>query len=114
MVVDWNTQEASPLAVSRWPFAVAIDVAGRRVYTASQQHTTVTVHDARGYRVNTLLQANRSAGPLELRWDGTDETGRRQAGGVALEVEGVHRRPVADTESVAGRRHVQTASRISM
>ncbi len=46
MVFDWTTEEATPLPVSRWPFSVAIDVGGRRVYTASQQHTTVVVHDA--------------------------------------------------------------------
>lgn len=41
----------------------------------------VTVHDARGARVATLLQAHQSAGPLTLRWRGTDDAGRRQAGG---------------------------------
>ena len=42
---------------------------------------TVTVHDARGFRVRTLLAGQRPAGPLELRWNGTDDDGRRQAGG---------------------------------
>jgi hypothetical protein len=42
---------------------------------------TVTVHDARGFRVQTLLQSNRAAGDLRLRWHGTDDAGRRQAGG---------------------------------
>ena len=41
----------------------------------------VTVHDARGFRVDTLLQDHQSAGNLTLRWDGTDHQGRRQAGG---------------------------------
>ncbi|MFT5232568.1 MAG: hypothetical protein ACI9UQ_000590 [Candidatus Krumholzibacteriia bacterium] len=42
---------------------------------------TVTVHDARGYRVNTLLSGHQAAGPLTLQWDGRDKAGRRQAGG---------------------------------
>ena len=41
----------------------------------------VTVHDARGFRVGTLLQTQRPAGPFSLRWNGTDDVGRRQAGG---------------------------------
>lgn len=41
----------------------------------------VTVHDARGYRIRTLLNSHRTDGPLVLRWDGTDTSGRRQAGG---------------------------------
>lgn len=41
----------------------------------------VTVHDARGFRVRTLLRGYRSAGPFALTWDGTDQAGRRQAGG---------------------------------
>jgi hypothetical protein len=42
---------------------------------------TITVHDARGCRVQTLLKAHRPAGDLRLRWSGTDDAGRRQAGG---------------------------------
>ncbi len=42
----------------------------------------VTVHDARGFRVGTLLQSHRPAGSFTLQWDGTDEAGRRQAGGI--------------------------------
>jgi len=42
---------------------------------------TVTVHDARGYRVSTLYSGQQPAGPLALRWDGRDSGGRRQAGG---------------------------------
>lgn len=41
----------------------------------------VTVHDARGYLIDTLLADDRPAGPMTLAWDGTDRTGRRQAGG---------------------------------
>jgi len=42
---------------------------------------TVSVHDARGFRVATMLAGHQPAGPLNLQWDGRDETGRRQAGG---------------------------------
>ena len=41
----------------------------------------VTVHDARGFRVTTLLHDHQPAGTFNLRWDGTDLQGRRQAGG---------------------------------
>jgi hypothetical protein len=41
----------------------------------------VTVHDARGYLVDTLLREFRPAGAFDLTWDGTDRAGRRQAGG---------------------------------
>lgn len=42
----------------------------------------VTVHDARGSRLATLVQSNRPSGQFTLRWNGTDDAGRRQAGGV--------------------------------
>ncbi len=41
----------------------------------------VTVHDARGFQVNSLRQGYQPAGPLTLQWNGTDSAGRRQAGG---------------------------------
>ncbi len=41
----------------------------------------VTVHDARGFRVATLLHRHQNAGTFSVRWDGTDQQGRRQAGG---------------------------------
>jgi hypothetical protein len=41
----------------------------------------LTVHDARGYLIRTLLQTYQPAGPLVSSWDGTDTAGRRQAGG---------------------------------
>ncbi len=41
----------------------------------------ISVHDARGFRIGTLLHSFQAAGDLTLQWDGTDNTGRRQAGG---------------------------------
>jgi len=41
----------------------------------------VTVHDARGFQIDTLLQSHQPAGRLSLRWSGADAAGRRQAGG---------------------------------
>jgi hypothetical protein len=41
----------------------------------------VTIHDAQGRRVRTLLAAGRPAGPLSLTWDGRDDAGQRLASG---------------------------------
>ncbi|MDX2474724.1 MAG: FlgD immunoglobulin-like domain containing protein [Candidatus Krumholzibacteria bacterium] len=41
----------------------------------------VTVHDARGFLIDTLLHNHQPAGSLSLRWNGTDKSGRRQTGG---------------------------------
>lgn len=44
----------------------------------------LTVHDAAGRLVRTLLDAERDAGPHEARWDGADDFGRPAASGVYL------------------------------
>ena len=38
---------------------------------------TVTIYDALGRRVRTLLDGTRPAGPQELAWDGRDDAGER-------------------------------------
>ena len=46
--------------------------------------TEVRVHDLRGALVTVLLNETRPAGPLDLRWDGTDSQGETVASGVYL------------------------------
>ncbi|RKZ09945.1 hypothetical protein DRQ50_14765, partial [bacterium] len=43
---------------------------------------TLTVIDAAGRRVRTLVQGRMAAGEYSVVWDGTDEAGRRVASGV--------------------------------
>lgn len=52
----------------------------------------LAVFDASGRRVKTLVDGVRAAGPYEVQWNGTDETGRTVASGVyraVLEADGV-------------------------
>jgi hypothetical protein len=42
------------------------------------------VFDARGRRVDSLINGWRDAGPVNVTWDGTNQRGRRQPGGVYL------------------------------
>jgi len=44
----------------------------------------LTVFDARGRRIRTLLQGHRQGGEFEALWDGRDDQGRGQPGGVYL------------------------------
>ena len=44
----------------------------------------VRIYDARGRRVRELLHEDLPAGRLEVSWNGTDEAGLRQPGGVYL------------------------------
>ena len=50
----------------------------------------LTVYDARGYRVRTILRDHRQGGEFEARWDGRDDRGRAQSGGVYLFVLDFH------------------------
>jgi len=43
---------------------------------------TLTLYNARGQRVRTLIDNERANGELELAWDGADESGQRVASGV--------------------------------
>ena len=43
---------------------------------------TLTVYDMRGHRVRTLLRGQRQDGKFEAHWDGRDDTGRTQSGGM--------------------------------
>lgn len=45
---------------------------------------TLDIHDVRGRRVRRLVGGEQAAGPHEVRWDGTDDGGRRLAAGVYL------------------------------
>jgi hypothetical protein len=47
-------------------------------------HARVTVHDARGRLVRTLLAAESPAGPLHVDWDGRGQDGREVGSGVYL------------------------------
>ena len=42
------------------------------------------IHDVRGRRVRRLVGGEQTAGPHEVRWDGTDDAGRQLAAGVYL------------------------------
>jgi len=44
----------------------------------------LTVFDTRGRRINTLLQGWRETGTVQVTWNGTDQRGQRQPGGVYL------------------------------
>lgn len=50
----------------------------------------LTVFDARGHRVRTLLRGYRQSGDFAARWDGRDDQGRMQSGGVYLFVLDFH------------------------
>ena len=53
---------------------------------------SVQVYDLSGARVRTLVQGEQSAGVHEVRWNGTDDTGRRlQAGAYFVRLEGFGR-----------------------
>ena len=43
---------------------------------------TCAVHDLRGHRVRLLVSGHRDAGSHTVRWDGTDDEGRPQPGGL--------------------------------
>ncbi len=45
-------------------------------------HVTLTVFDTRGHRIRNLLQGHRQDGDFAATWDGRDDTGRAQSGGV--------------------------------
>ena len=45
-------------------------------------HVTLSIYDARGRRVTTLIDDVRGAGPHEIRWDGTDAAGASVSSGV--------------------------------
>jgi hypothetical protein len=47
-------------------------------------HARLTVHDAAGRRVATLLDGEIAAGPTAVTWNGRDGSGRRLASGVYL------------------------------
>ncbi len=51
---------------------------------ARRQNITVTIHDAKGSLVKTLLSSELEAGQHELVWHGLDGRGRRQGSGVYL------------------------------
>lgn len=44
----------------------------------------LVVYDARGHRIRTLVDESRSAGPFSVSWDGRDDLGRAQSGGIYL------------------------------
>lgn len=44
----------------------------------------LAVFDARGHRVRTLMQGHRQEGDFAVQWDGRDDRGRMQSGGVYL------------------------------
>ncbi|HXV14735.1 MAG TPA: T9SS type A sorting domain-containing protein, partial [Candidatus Krumholzibacteria bacterium] len=48
----------------------------------SRGRVVVTVYDARGMRIASLVDAERSAGAYTARWDGTDHAGSRVSSGV--------------------------------
>lgn len=50
----------------------------------------LTVYDARGHRVRTLLRGHRPGGEFEARWNGRDDRGRTQSGGVYIFVLDFH------------------------
>jgi hypothetical protein len=43
---------------------------------------TLTVYDTRGHRIRTLLTGQRQDGDFSTHWDGRDNTGRAQSGGM--------------------------------
>ena len=43
---------------------------------------SLTVYNMRGHRIRTLLRGQRQDGRFEARWDGRDDTGRTQSGGM--------------------------------
>ncbi len=47
-------------------------------------HARLTIHDARGLRIATLLDESVAAGARSVTWDGRDDSGRRVASGVYL------------------------------
>ena len=49
---------------------------------AEATDVTVTVHDAAGRLVRTLVTGRRGAGAHHVSWDGRDDDGRRLASGV--------------------------------
>jgi photosystem II stability/assembly factor-like uncharacterized protein len=52
-----------------------------RFSLARESDVSLTVHDATGRRVRTLVAGRRSAGAFDVGWDGRDEQGRRVAAG---------------------------------
>ncbi len=50
----------------------------------------LTVYDARGHRIRTVLRGHRQDGYFEAKWDGRDDQGRVQPGGVYLFVLDFH------------------------
>jgi hypothetical protein len=50
----------------------------------------LTVFDTRGHRVRTLLRGHRQSGDFAVQWDGRDDQGRMQSGGVYLFVLDFH------------------------
>jgi len=47
-------------------------------------HVRLTIHDAAGRRMATLVDGRRAAGPHTVTWHGRDDAGRRLASGVYL------------------------------
>ena len=43
---------------------------------------TLTVYDMRGHRIRTLFRGHRQDGEFEAHWDGRDDGGRTQSGGM--------------------------------
>jgi flagellar hook assembly protein FlgD len=53
------------------------------VFTLAQdERVDLSVYDVRGARVSTLRSGVFGAGRYSVRWDGTDESGRRLGGGM--------------------------------
>lgn len=63
------------------PFNPATEIA---FAMASAAHACVSVHDAAGRHVRTLVDASREAGRHTVTWDGRDANGRTMASGVYL------------------------------
>ena len=53
-----------------------------RFTLASAQHVTIEIYDVTGRAVRTLMGEPREAGEQTVVWDGTDQRGRRQGGGI--------------------------------
>jgi len=49
-----------------------------------REHVTVTIHDAAGALITTLISGEQAAGRHELVWRGADDHGQRQGSGVYL------------------------------
>lgn len=53
-----------------------------RILLAEATHVTVQVFSVTGRRITTLLDDARAAGPVDVAWDGRDDSGRRMPAGI--------------------------------